>query len=131
MGRSDGTSQIADGKLPNKYWVTIYEDYYIMMEQGSLEWISDYLKDFKPKGKTLPPVTTYKQAKEIVNDYYLGMEEGDIIVNTISIEDRLSGQLYEKSLVFNPKGRGKTSETEMEDIGFTKRKMEEKGYVFK
>ena len=125
------TNQIGDGKLPNKYWVSISEDYYIMVKQGTLEWISGYLKYFKPKGKTLLSVTTYKHAKEIADDYYLGSEEDGIIVNTVSVEDRLSGQLYERSQVFSPKGKGKMHEEVYEDLKFTEMKMREKGYLFK
>lgn len=125
------TKQIDDGKLPNKYWVSIHEDYYIMTELGALEWISNYLKDFKPKGKTFLPVTTYKYAREIADDYCLGMEEDGIIVNTVTIEDRLSGQLYEKSQSFSPSNKTKMHEEEYEDTRFTETKMREKGYVFK
>lgn len=59
------------------------------------------------------------------------MQEDGIIVNTVSIEDRLSGQLYEKSQIFNPKGRGKMREEVREDTKFTETKMRERGYVFK
>ncbi|MCR4334565.1 MAG: hypothetical protein NUV47_02470 [Patescibacteria group bacterium] len=129
--KSVNMNQIGDGKLPNKYWVTIHEDYHIMIERGTLDWMSSYLKDFKPKGKTLPPVTTYKHARKIANEYYLGIEEDGIVVNTVSIEDRLSGQLYERSQVFNPKGTKKMHEhEEFEDTRFTKEKMKEKGYIF-
>jgi len=94
------TRQIGDGKLPNKYWVSICNDYYYNND-GCLDWISN-TKLFESKSKVIKVFTTYKNAVTFINeDLYLGMTYDDIKVNCISIEDRFTGQLYEQYRIFD------------------------------
>ena len=51
MKKRISTAQIGDNKLPNKYWVSICEDYYIT-EDNCLNWISEK-NLFKPKSKII------------------------------------------------------------------------------
>lgn len=56
------TKQIGDGNLPNKYWVSISNDYtYFNPETQGYDWISD-LKLFNVESKTIKVFTTYKNA---------------------------------------------------------------------
>jgi hypothetical protein len=123
------TKQIGDGKAPNKYWVSISSDYYYLND-GALDWISDN-KLFKDKGETIKVFTTYKGAREFVdNDLYMGMHYDDIKVNCITIEDRFSGQLYEKTREFDPES-AEISEFETEDLKFSIDAMLKLGATFK
>lgn len=92
------TVQIGDGKTPNKYWVSVSSDYYIEdPKEGSLDWVSD-VKGIKVKGKTLKQFDSYEEAKQFANSIKLRQKVNGIEVNTISIDDRLSGEIYERSL---------------------------------
>lgn len=128
---------VGDGKTPNKYWVTIHEDYYIQTEPGTLNWASE-VKSIKVKGKTIAVSSKYKNAKKFLEDEFILStihandtpisEEklADIIVRGTTIEDRLSGQVYEyvseEFTKLQPFGH--------EDFGFTKESLEKKGLKF-
>jgi hypothetical protein len=120
------TRIIADGKLPNKYFVSISEDYYIYNEEeNSLNWISEQISSFKPKYLTIKSFNTYREAKEYAYDIF--DSEINIKVNSVSVEDRLSGQVFEIAKVFYPT-EAVIKEEMREDIEFTKQKL---GYRFK
>jgi hypothetical protein len=111
---------ISDGKLPNIYWVSISNDYNYIHD-GSVDWIGDLIPSFKSKGKTFPKgFQSYKDAKGFC-DWALGLQIDGITVNRINIEDRLTGELYEKTMIFNPQ-TGQSVEDEWEDIGFSVRR---------
>ena len=116
------TAQIADNKLPNKYWVSICEDYYIS-EDNCLNWISEK-NLFKPKSITLGIFKTYIDAKDLAESIILGLEQQGtgVIANVVTIEDRITGQLYERVKVFIPV-RGKIYEECFEDLKFTEKRL--------
>jgi hypothetical protein len=92
------TVQIGDGKTPNKYWVSVTSDYYIHdPKEGSLDWASS-VKGIKTAGKTLRQFDTYEEAKSYANSIELGSKVEGVEANTVSVEDRLSGQVYERSI---------------------------------
>lgn len=96
--RSVNTSMIGDGKTPNKYWVSVSSDYYIQdPKEGSLDWASD-VKGIDAKGKTLKRFDTYEQARAYANTIELESKIQGIEVNTVQIEDRLTGQVAERSI---------------------------------
>lgn len=123
------TKRIGDGKLPNKYWVSISNDYYAC-HNGQCDWISD-TGWLEVKGKTIRIFNIYKQALAFVdNELPLGIDYNGIRVNSIVIEDRLSGEVYHKCYeIFIPSAE--SSETSTEDITFTKAQMLKQGKQFK
>jgi len=127
------TIQIADGKLPNKYWVSIFEDYYYRnKDMNAYEWISDKTKDFKGESKTYKPFDTYREAKEFFNSLYINEIKDNITIKGKSIEDRITGQLCEEICVEEelcPCCKHKIEEDTFynEDTKFTEKKLIEKG----
>lgn len=111
------TKQIGDGKLPNRFWLSICNDYYYNSGSNSYDWISD-LKLFTCRSKELAVYKSYEEAKKAADEIYLGQEIDNITVNSIHIEDRLSGEVYEKARYFSPID-GKIWEDEHEDLSFS------------
>jgi hypothetical protein len=112
------TVQIGDGKTPNKYWVSVSSDYYIEDKKNrTLDWASD--SKFSPavQGKTLKTFSTYEEAKAYADSIPLESKVQGVEANTVSVEDRLTGQVYERSVGTQPH----------EDIMFTKDKEKELG----
>ena len=123
------TKQIGDGKLPNKYWVSISNDYlYFNSKHNAWDWISD-LQLVTPQSKALVTFPTFKEAIEFTFTLPFQNEYQNIQINTIVIEDRLSGEVYEKTLYWNPLS-GLCLPEERIDIEFTKKAMEERGAIF-
>jgi len=93
---SQARYMVGDGKTPNKYFVTISEDYNIIKpNSNTLVPVSEVFKDFKPKGKTIKVFDSYSQAREYSDNFLLGRSKEDgIRVNSVYIEDRLSGQVF-------------------------------------
>lgn len=86
--------EVGDGKTPNKYFVTISDDYQIL-KPGTNELVS--VNDlFGRQGdyKTAAVFDNYKDAKKYVENIIFGRKFDGIEVNSVQIEDRLSGQLY-------------------------------------
>jgi hypothetical protein len=128
--------QIGDGKLPNKYWVSIFEDYYYYNKDiHGYDWMSEKLIDFKGKGKTYKPFNTYKEAKEFFNSLYINDIKDNILIKGKTIEDRITGQLCEEIYVEEeicPCCKHKTEKDNLynEDLKFTKNEMSKRGYIF-
>ena len=117
------TKQIGDGKLPNKFWVSISEDYLFFDEESKAwHWVSDVFKSFQPKGETVAVLPTYRGAREYIDSYFaMGCEYGPgITVNCITIEDRISGELYSSVYHLNPADPISISYETHEDLSFTK-----------
>jgi len=96
------TRFIGDGKLPNKFYVSVHEDYLFLEKEKDYEywtWLSDAI-DFKPKGGVVAVFDNYPEA---IN-YAVNMASFnvDYQANTITIEDRITGELYNDTLYFNP-----------------------------
>jgi len=121
VDRPVSTKQIGDGKLPNKFWVSISEDYYVVSEPGVMDWASDQGIIKNPRGKTLAVFSSYKAARNFVDNELpeLGREYDDgISVNTITIEDRISGEVFWRGIEFDPQ-HGDRWENERTDLDFT------------
>jgi len=125
--------QIGDGNLPNKYWVRVSNDY-SYKTGNEINWIGDLIPTFKSKGFTIAkPFKTYQGAKAYCDSLVLGAKishNGKMyIVGRINIEDRLTGELYEYTTLFNPE-TGQSEDLEYEDYNFTQRAMENRGVKF-
>ncbi len=120
-----------DGKLPNHYWISINDKYYILIDDRA-DWIDDHIKSLPEcKSKTVAVFDTYAEAKQWINENLcLGCEYNDIIVNCITIEDRLSGQVFESIREFDPI-HCTIHELTYDDYAFTKNKMQSLGKSFK
>jgi hypothetical protein len=107
MRKTDYKNLIGDGKLPNLFWVSLSNDYSYFHKEGKenhIDRIGDIIATFKSKGKTIAkPFASYRLAKEFCDSLILGDLNGfDFTVNRINIEDRLAGQVYEKTKTFCP-----------------------------
>jgi hypothetical protein len=124
-------SMAGDGKLPNYYWVSINDKYYILID-GCADWVDDHIKELPEcKSKTIAVFDTYAKAKQWIDDnLYLGCKFDDILVNCITIEDRLSGQVFESIREFDPIDCT-VSEFTYDDYKFTKERMAKLGVEFK
>jgi hypothetical protein len=93
MGSS--TLEIVDGLLPNRYWVSISDNYYYLNnEAGEFNSIGNLkLVPIKTRMvKTFPAYDTAKYWAE--HNLYPGMHYAGIKVNCVTIEDQLSGELF-------------------------------------
>lgn len=115
---------IGDGKFPNKYWVSESNDYLIRETVNGDHLLTSYSEkhpDYKLEGKTYPkPFKTFKEAECFANSLF---------DNQITIEDRLSGQVYE-SVKIVCESCGKEDWETFYEIKYTKEIMEENGYKF-
>lgn len=123
--------KIGDGLLPNLYWASYANDYEYLHDRNYIDWIGHLIPSFKSKGKTIAkPFKTYAAAKRFCDyEFTLGKEYQGVIVNRVNIEDRLSGELYEKTRLFIPK-TATIIEEDREDTDFTEEKMAEAGVKF-
>lgn len=124
--------KIGDGKFPNQYWVSVSNDYLYTRHKNCLDWIGELIPTFKSEGKTIVKAfKTYAAAKRYCDyNFTLGhLCVFGFVVNWISIEDRLTGELYWNTRVFDSK-IAMVEDREHEDVSFTKDKMEEGGFEF-
>jgi hypothetical protein len=126
MKKRISTRQVGDGKLPNKYWVSVFDDFlYYDTESGSWEWDSDRTRE-EAHGKTIAVFWSYAGARNLFDSIVLGEEHGGILVRGKTIEDRFSGEVCRE--VFQ---EVKTCEPFFEEsLSFTKKKLEEAGQKF-
>ena len=143
------SEMVGDGKLPNKYFVFENYEFYVMEKPGRMDWAGDAGFKFA-EGESETSLDkprmfdTYAEAKDYADSVELFEPEIDIkkkIVETnqahsITIEDRLSGELYmrTKELVFKKDRMGQEyfndSEETFEDTKYTQEEMEKRGEVF-
>jgi hypothetical protein len=133
--RKSYKEMIGDGNLPNRYWVS-YSNDFLICKDGSCDWVGDHIK-FKSKGKTISHAfKTYAEARAFAQRFIDQMTDSPTrkSINRVDIEDRLSGEVYECTIYAYPTGGMlggyHTKIEEREDIGFTKKKMEERGFKF-
>jgi hypothetical protein len=132
-------THIGDGKSPNRYWVTWTNDFMIC-KKGHCDWASQS-KKFKVKGETIKkPFNTYQEAIDYIeNNLIVSDVPKEDNINTVQIEDRISGQVYEQGIVAYPKreegilqNKGWVFEIETHpEINFTKKEMERRGEQFR
>ncbi len=121
--------QVGDGKLPNRYFVSVSNDYYYYnKETDCSEWAGERDPDFKSEGGTIRVFNTYAAACKFVAT--IGDYSENIEVKTITIEDRLSGQIFERSLHETEVTRIEYDVEYHEDLGFTKEEMKKRGEYF-
>jgi hypothetical protein len=123
--------KIGDGQFPNQFWVALSNDYQYFHDDNMVDWIGDLLPSFKSKGRTIrKPFKTYKAAREFCGGLVLGEVNGEkFIVNRITIEDRLSGELYQKTRTFYP-DTAEIEDDETSYLKFTREKMAAHGQKF-
>ena len=120
--KNNHTNQIGDGKFPNKYWVFQYDQKYkrIKNEEGSIS-IEIIKEDNETKNSLLGEFKTYKEALSCVdNKAYLP---------NVIIEDRLSGQVFEQRCIVCQECNKEDWES-YNDIKYSQKRIEEKGYIF-
>lgn len=124
--RKISTQQVGDGRLPNKYWVSVHNDYWYESSPGSWDWVSDR-DGFKAEGKTVGVFSSYEKARELFESILMGELYQGILVRGKTIEDRASGEVAEET------GREVTriEYDESEGLEFTKKRLSESGINFK
>jgi hypothetical protein len=114
----DYKKHIGDGKLPNHYWVFHYDEKFCRNEDGELESNNDTELQ---KDSLLGEFKTYKEALQCVDTkaYY----------PHITIEDRISGQVFESIVIVCP-CCGKEDYETFSDINYTRDAIQKKGFSF-
>jgi hypothetical protein len=99
---------IGDGKTPNKYWVSVSNDYAYnhIDEEGvsCIDYIGDIVEGWEEKysrGAMVGMFSSHEDALECANGFYIGQEYNGFTINRITIEDRLSGEVYESELTLD------------------------------
>lgn len=104
----EASLMIGDGKKPNYYFVFVSNDYNLVDKEGEVNPISCNKKlmkmlGFESKYKCLGKFVSYDNARQSIDYITLGDESGQgFHINTIWIEDRLSGELYNRTNCFDP-----------------------------
>jgi hypothetical protein len=127
------TKLIGSGKLPNKYYVTNSNDYYVMKKPGQLDWASEHgmIKKFKDFPEQMRAFNTYDEAIDYVQSLELPETPAENTMNSIFIEDHITGELFHYYILARPNKLPYNFSIEStEYIGFTKKTMEEAGYTF-
>jgi len=125
---------IGDGKLPNLYWVLWSNDFYIC-ENGLCDWASGKIK-IKPKGGSAGPFKTFKEALNYIErNIFISPEPTEEGPNSVFVEDRITGQIWEQSIYAYKKdtlmGPAYNFEIEtVDDTKFTREYLEKKGLEF-
>lgn len=133
--RNPQKAQIGDDKLPNKYWVSVSNDFFIC-KNGVCDWASESL-NFKPKGKTLKMFDTFIEALQYIdNNVFLSDVPKEDTDNFINIDDRISGEIWHSGIYVYDSSQGliKSKKIEYEtyrDTRFTEDEMRKRGYEFK
>lgn len=131
------TQRIGDGKFPNKYWVSWSNDY-LICKHSDCDWAS-IVKGFTATGDTSGPFDTFKRAKSLAHKLMDKNSKNNIFstplnknqINLVTIEDRLSGIIYEIVIEYWKDGDEENYElTTRNDTRYTKNQMEEKGLKF-
>jgi hypothetical protein len=126
---------IGDGKLPNRYWVTLQDVEYVGKPDEDGVMCFDGDENTGKNGKTVAVFDTYEEAKKFLNrfniDDFVTVDGKSFQVTCKTIEDRLSGELLEEA-VYNSARTVTNREVETrEDVKFTREKMEKQGATFR
>jgi hypothetical protein len=129
--RKISTKQIGDGKLPNKYWVSISEDFlYYDNYQGAFTWDSDRNPEANPKCRTIRVFKTYREARAFLDSLPMGGYYDGILVNGAEIEDRITGEVANRVLRETERTIKDYEFTDSEDLMFTKERISKEGGRF-
>ena len=139
---------VGDDKLPNKYWVSISDQWLTNKankankESNHYDWSGDVYKDLPEAYEIYGPFDTFEQATEKFDELQNecdSPENVDSKFHSVQIEDRLTGTLYEgtwRETLYEKKYRGEklrmvSFEWEVtDDTSFTRREMERRGATF-
>ena len=113
MAKLTPKKNVGDGKLPNKYFLSIGNYYKFFNKERDID--PEDLDSSFLKCKCIGVYNSYEAAKDKALSIEFGEKVKGIVVNSLCIEDRLSGEVYSKTKVFI-KETGKTFEDEYESI---------------
>lgn len=106
LSKNDPSEMVGDGKRPNKFWVTASTDFsYVDKENDCIEHAEKLMAKhgIESKGfKELEAVfSTFEEAFEYADDLSLSMpaEPEKDNIHRITIEDRLNGEVWERTLL--------------------------------
>jgi polygalacturonase len=122
---------VGDGKLPNKYWVSAHNEYQVLKEEDGVSVshaISEIDKEFKTKGGTLAVFETFEEAVQYAEEIPVGIDEE---MRTVTIEDRLSGEVFSIETTEYEVHRKEYAVEARRHTKFTEEKMREKGHSFR
>lgn len=94
QAQSMAREMVGDGMTPNKFFVTSTPYYFVVDESGDTTG-SELLNGFNHSDTTTRVFDTLEDAEDYYNKVDLDIYEG---VGSVMIEDRLTGQIKEKSL---------------------------------
>lgn len=108
--------EVGDGKRPNKFWLSVSSDYaYMHREKGEgsmIDYIGDIVEGWEKrysKGRMVALFDNYREAINAAKRFKVGQNNGEtFVVNRVTVEDRLHGEVYEKELTLDIE-TGKTS----------------------
>lgn len=121
---------VGDGKIPNRYFVSISNDFY-KCKEGTCDWASETEK-INAKSKTLAVFNKFEEAQTILDEIEVGEADffGDIEINNVRIEDRITGEVAEKGIEeWEVKRTDRTPFTRI-DTAFTEAELEKRGATF-
>jgi hypothetical protein len=89
------TLEIGNGLLPNRYWVSVSNNYYYVKHKtGHFNRIGD-LKLCPERFKTVEHFPSYEEAEKWVGSHLrMGKRYAGVKVNYVEIEDTLSGETF-------------------------------------
>lgn len=125
-------AEVGDGNLPNRYWVSIADDYYICAtdSDGAMccDWKSEQLKT-PVRAKTPRCCPTFAMALGFARSLPFGDEYKGVRILSIVIDDRISGMVWEKTRHFFSE-TGTVHDEENDDTKFTRETMRKRGVRF-
>lgn len=108
-------NHVGDGKMPNRYWVSQYDEKFDRTDHDKVIVPKDAVK-----GGLIGEYKTYREALQAVNEAYLPH---------VFVEDRLSGTVFETMCYVCP-CCGKEDYDTFEDIRFSREQIKKAGKDF-
>ena len=138
LTKNSPVDMVGDGKTPNLYWVSVSNDFQRVSESGNIEGIEDCpaLQSVvgKSEGETVAVFDTFKEALAEAREQWPGNdkpEKGPDAINRVTIEDRLSGEVYQRTFIASKGDWGWDFEDdESQDTRFTQETIEKAGGKF-
>lgn len=124
------TNETENGLLPNRYRVSISNNYYCLNNETARLNSIGAVKLLPVKERMLKAFPAYDTAKYWAeHNLYLGMHYAGIEINCVTIEDRLSGELFDVTRELVSDGEA-CDYREHADLCFTFEKMAAAGISF-
>lgn len=87
---------VGDGKLPNRWFVTITPNYYVQNPEDPTCWdIEEFEKATEADTVTYGPFSSFEEALVLYDNTDL---DADLLIGSVMIEDRLEGIVKDKNL---------------------------------